>query len=243
MWRKFKYYEEDFGVCLQGTHPDLKEGTEHDSNLAKTIHNSTIKPEVYHVRHDTHPEFQPDCSDPVKLVDIWEKNTSFRLQTNVAESFTVRNQERQIENFISGEEIGTEITPRCGSCCCGKCPTVGHTYSFREEQELRMIQGNLEYDNVKQCWVISYPWLVDPETLTNNYGSAFATLKNTKRTLGKDERWAETHYKEMEDIMERGVARKLSQKELQEWSGPKFYKLSPGRGKHTAALHTSANRI
>ena len=79
----------DFGVCLQGTHPDLKEGTDHDSNLAKTIHNSVIKHEDYHIHHDTHPEFQPDCSDPVKLVDIGEKNTSFRLQTNVAESFTV----------------------------------------------------------------------------------------------------------------------------------------------------------
>jgi len=90
----------DFGVCLQGTHPDLKEGTEHDSNLVKTIHNSVIKHEVHHVRHDTHCDFQPDCSDPVKLVDIREKNTSFRLQTNVAESFTGRNQERQVENFI-----------------------------------------------------------------------------------------------------------------------------------------------
>ena len=51
-----------------------------------------------------------------------------------------------------------------------------------------MIQENLEYDNVKQCWVTSYPWLVDPGTLPNNYGSALATLKNTEQTLGKDER-------------------------------------------------------
>ena len=63
----------DFGVCLQGTHPDLTERTEHDSNLAKTIHNSVIKHEVYHVRHDTHPYFQSDCSDPVTQVDIGEK--------------------------------------------------------------------------------------------------------------------------------------------------------------------------
>ena len=201
----------DFGVCLQGTHPDLKEGTDHDSNLAKTIHNSVIKHEVYHIHHDTHPEFQPDCSDPVKL------------QTNVAEFFTGRNQGRQVENFIAGEEIGKEITPRCGSCRCGICPTVGHTYSFKEEQELRMIQGNLQYDSVKQCRVTSNPWLLDPGTLPNNYGSAFATLKNTERTLGKDERWAETYQKQMEDMMERGVARKLSHKEFQEWSGPKFY--------------------
>ena len=148
----------DFGVCLQGTLPDLKGGTEHDSNLAKTIHNSVIKHEVYHVRHDTHPEFETDFPDPVKLVDTGEKNTSLSFQTNVVESFTGRNQARQVENFISGEEIGTEITPRCGSCRCGKSSTVGHTYSFKEEQELRMIQGNLEYDSAKQCWVTSYPW-------------------------------------------------------------------------------------
>ena len=86
-----------------------------------------------------------------------------------------------------------------------------------------MIQGNLEYDSAKQCWVTSCPWLEDPETLPNNYGSAFATLKNIERTLGKDERWAKTYQTQMEDMMERGVARKLSHEELQEWSGPKFY--------------------
>ncbi|KAL9987900.1 hypothetical protein ACROYT_G002280 [Oculina patagonica] len=212
----------DFGVCLQGTHPDLKEGTEHDSNLVKTIHNSVIKHEVYHVCHVTHPEFQPNCSNPGKLVEVSDGYASHG-QKNVAESITGRTQGRLIENFICGEEIGTEITPRCGSCRCGKCPTVGHTYSFKEEQELKLIQGNLEYDGVKQCWVTSYPWLVDPGILPNNYGSALATLKNTERTLSKDERWAETYQKQMEDMVERGVARKLSQKELQEWNFPKFY--------------------
>ncbi|KAL9975807.1 hypothetical protein ACROYT_G013012 [Oculina patagonica] len=177
---KFEHHERRLGVCLQGTHPDLKEGTEHDSNLVKTIHNSGIEHEVYHVCHVTHPEFQPNCSDPGKLVDVSEGYASHG-QTNVTEFITGRTQGRLIENFICGEEIGTEITPRCGSCRCGKCPTVGHTYSFKEEQELKLIQGNLEYDGVKQCWVTSYPWLVDPGTLPNNYGSALATLKNTDR--------------------------------------------------------------
>ena len=90
----------DFGVCLQGTLPDLKGGTEHDSNLAKTIHNLVIKHEVYHVCHDTYPEFETDFPDPVKLVDTGVKNTSLRLQTNIAESFTGRNQGRQVETSI-----------------------------------------------------------------------------------------------------------------------------------------------
>ena len=66
-------------------------------------------------------------------------------------------------------------------------------------------------------------WLVDPITLPNNYGTALATLKNTEQTLGKDEQWVETYQKQMEDMVERGVARKLSQEELREWSGPKHY--------------------
>ena len=150
----------DFGVCLQGTYPDLKEGTERDSNLVKTIHNSVIKHEVYHVHHYSHPEFEPDCPASVKLVDVSKKHASFRPQTSVAESFTGRTQERQVGKFICGEEIGTDITPRCGS------PTVGHTYSFKEEQEFKMIRENLEYDSAKQCWVTSYPWLVGSRNFT-----------------------------------------------------------------------------
>jgi len=86
-----------------------------------------------------------------------------------------------------------------------------------------MIQENLAYDHDNQCWTTSYPWLVDPSTLPNNYGAALATLKNTERTLSKDDRWAETYQKQMEDMVNRGVARKLSQEELQKWSGLKFY--------------------
>jgi len=70
-----------------------------------------------------------------------------------AQLFTGRNMESQVENFIRGEELGTETTPSWGSCCCGKCPSVGHSYSFREEQELKMIEENLEHDHDNQCWI------------------------------------------------------------------------------------------
>ena len=90
----------DFGVYLQGNHPDLREETEHDSSLVKTIHNSVIKCEAYHVCHVTHPEFQPNCSYPGELVDVSKKYAS--TQT---ESLAGKNQGRLIENLICGEEI------------------------------------------------------------------------------------------------------------------------------------------
>ena len=128
-----------------------------------------------------------------------------------------------MENFIFGEDLGTEIIPRCGNCRCGKCPVVGHTYLFKEEQELKLIHVNLEYDVVNQCWVTSYPRLVDPSTLQNNYHAALATLRKTEQTLSKDKQWTETYKRQMEDMLDRGVAKKLSEEEIQKWSGPIFY--------------------
>ena len=73
---------------------------------------------------------------------------------------------------------------------------------------------------------------MDPGTLPNNYGSALATLKNTERTLSKDERWADTYLKQMEYMVERGVAGKLSRKELQEWNGPTWQWSTHGHTLH-----------
>ena len=80
------------------------------------------------------------------------------------------------QNFIDGEQLGTLVNPRCGSCKCGKCPQPGATYSFSEEKELKMIQENLRYDPEKRCWFTSYPWLRDPAGLTNNYPAALCQV-------------------------------------------------------------------
>ena len=123
--------------------------------------------------------------------------------------------------FIEGEELGTEVQPRCGGCKCSKCPILGHTYSFSEEQELNMIRNNLQYDEKGQCWITKYPWLIDPNCLPNNYSSAYATLCSTERTLSKDE--TKVYNEQIQDMVQRGVARQLSHQELKDWTRPKFY--------------------
>ncbi|CAB3998608.1 Hypothetical predicted protein [Paramuricea clavata] len=197
------------GICLQGAHPDLIEETRYDTNLAKKIHDVNVKVETYKTRLDSHPEFHP--------------NHTRECSVNVSSSYSHRKDESQIDNFIQGEELATEISPQCGGCRCNKCPTVGHTYSFKEEQELKLIQENLEYDEVNQCWITSYPRLVDPQSLPDNYHTALATLERTERTLKKDDQWAKTYKSQMDDMVDRCVARKLAYEEVKSWTGPVFY--------------------
>ena len=147
----------------------------------------------------------------------------------------VKEKREEINNFVLGEELGTETTPRCGGCRCGKCPIAGHTYLFTEEQELNVIRENLEYDEPNQRWITSYRWIVEPKSLPDNYNTALATLEKTERTLLKDELWANTYKQQMEDMVHREVARPLTAMKLQEWSGPVFY-IS-----HLAVLNPKSN--
>ena len=127
------------------------------------------------------------------------------------------------QNFILGEELGTEINPKCGKCGCGKCALVGHTYSFVEEQELTMIRNNLRYDVENRRWVTSYPWKVNPNSLPNNYRAVLATLRSTEAKLKKNETWAKVYSEQIEDLQKRGFARKLTPEEIKLWDGPEYY--------------------
>ena len=210
------------GICLQGAHPDLAEGTKYDANLAKKIHDVNVKVETYKIRVDSHPEFYAAGNANTSLTCLLT-NRKCQHSAKTSKSFGSQGEVDQAENFIQGEELGTEVVPKCGGCRCNKCPTVGHTYSFKEEQELKMIEQNLTYDNGNQCWITSYPWLIDRHTLPNNYQTAYATLQRTEKTLNRDDKWADTYREQIHDMIERGVARKLSPQELKNWTGPAFY--------------------
>ena len=178
---------------------------------------------MYTAMDNDAPAASPSMKAPAAEINSQEVDPDSQFTKHESRSYLTKAKEGEVQNFIHGEELATEVTPRCGGCKCNKCPTVGHTYSFREEQELRMIQRNLEYDEQNKCWITSYPWLVSPDTLPDNYSAALATLRNTERALQKDDTWAATYKEQIEDMLVRRVARKVTDKELQEWSGPKFY--------------------
>ena len=53
-----------------------------------------------------------------------------------------------------------------------------HTYLFKEEQELKVINSKLQYDSNDSRWIAGYLWLNDPSLLPDNFAAAFATLNN-----------------------------------------------------------------
>ena len=185
------------GLTVQGVHPDLTTCT---TLLIDTANTHVVVSRCNMLFSAPHAEFRnPPCT-----------------------CLAMKN-ENSAENFILGDELATEITPKCGGCKCGNCPVVGNSYSFREQQELDLIRQNLRYDEDNKRWITKYPWIRDPNLLPNNYSSAFATLKSTERTLRRDPAWAKIYADQIRDMEQRQVCRKLTKLEQENWSGPIFY--------------------
>ena len=199
------------GVCVQGAHPKLSEETDRiDISGYHIISSNQCNARSFDT-YERHPALNPAVvSSNGSAAGI--KCTPYASQTCA-----------EIEKFISGEELGTCIQPKCGACRCGKCPIPGHTYSFKEEEELSLIKENLSYDPEKRVWIAKYPWLIQPKLLPNNYAAAYATLCSTEKKLKQDPSWAKTYHQQIVEHEQRGVARLLSEEEMLEWRGPIFY--------------------
>ena len=159
-----------FGKCLGGSHPDLKETTR------KMIRNAVL---IHHA-------------------------------TGV-----------RVDDFYKIETMGVECSPKCGNCRCGHCPIGGKDYTIKEEQELKLIEDNLTYKH--DHWEAQYPWIKDPAELPDNRTAAMGKLKATERRLAKNPEQAEIYQKQIDDMVSRDVARKLSEEEEVKYRGPIHY--------------------
>jgi hypothetical protein len=72
---------------------------------------------------------------------------------------------------------------KCGSCKCGKCAIGQSNHSLREERELNIIKSGLQHDKESKQWTVQYPWIKNPNQLTNNVVSAIARLLSTEKRL------------------------------------------------------------
>ena len=195
------------GICIQGSHPAFRSENSLHCNMVKVLKSVHLKVQSNHALASivTHP--------------LLEKTL---CKAQVETNYTV-SEYNKLQNFIQGEELGTQIIPNCGSCKCAKCPLPGHTFSFQEESELKLIQENLKYDKENECWITKYPWKCDPHSLPNNKSAALATLFKMEKRLNKDENLKQTYQEQMQDMLNRNVAREVTKEELMQYEGPFYY--------------------
>ena len=127
----------------------------------------------------------------------------------------------KIEDFYESESLGVSCQPKCGSCKCGECPIGGKQYTLEQERELAMIESGMELRD--STWIAKYPWKRNPEELPNNYHSALAMLRSTEKRIKKDKDLSNLYSNQIEDMVVRGVARKLTKEEIAEYVGPRYY--------------------
>ncbi len=92
-----------------------------------------------------------------------------------------------------------------------------------ERERTQVIEVNLTYKPDQKKWEAGYPWIKDPGTLPDNRSYVLGALKATERRLKRSPEQTKVYQKQIEDMIKRGAARKLTQREMDEYNGPKFH--------------------
>ena len=155
------------------------------------------------------------------LVRIHKLSSSVNLNEISIESTDILK--NKLDKLFAIEETGIKCDPQCIRCMCRGCPGLD-CISLKEEKELALIEEGLVYNEKQKCWIASYPWIKDPSHLKNNLKVANARLRTTENRLKKlGTEYARKYQSEIEDMISRGVARKLSNEEVQDYKGPVHY--------------------
>ena len=127
-------------------------------------------------------------------------------------------------DFFTAEQFGVKLQPSCDNCRnCKLCTEQIHNISRNEQNELRVIENNLELDPEEQRWTTPYPFKEDPALLHNNREQAIKFMIKVENRVIKSDTLKKQFREQFEDYVRRGVFRKLTEEEMNAWSGPVFY--------------------
>ena len=146
-----------------------------------------------------------------------------RVQSVAKDIFSVRDP--KCIDFFEAENMGVSLPRNCTGCeGCPNCTFIIGEMSRIMQQELKVIKEGMTLDPVKQRWVVSYPYIVNPASvLKDNRQQALSILLRLEKRLQKSETASDCYRKQFKDFIDRGVWREISQDEIVKYDGPVHY--------------------
>ena len=89
--------------------------------------------------------------------------------------------------------------------------------SYSQLREIR------HFNSLEHRWMTPYPWIRDPADLPDNRKAAFGMLLSTETRLAKNTDHARVYQEQIQQRIDRSVARKLTKSELEAYDGPIHY--------------------
>ena len=127
------------------------------------------------------------------------------------------------DQFHTIESLGVTCQPRCGSCRCGKCHPGGKDMTLKDEKEFNLIESKIEFKADSGRWMAAYPWMCERNQLKSNIHIAAAILRSTENRLKGNREQATLYSRQIQDMIDRKAARKITEAELNSFQGAKFY--------------------
>ena len=92
----------------------------------------------------------------------------------------------------------------------------------RESDELRLIENGIWIDPVARKSWFKYPFIKNPNVLKNNRSKVIKVEEHVQQNLIKKGQLG-IYNEVIRDYIKRGVIRKLTQEEMDDWDGPVNY--------------------
>ena len=232
----FWLWENQFGICVGGSHPAIGSSTTRSDALFTVLNTMVVSAEKENslkipscigknvkkkkLHCSTGQIINSENQSENELVQSQAPKCSVDTTlVHVAMNKPAKSTVLDASDFFQSEQLGTTVEPRCGACRCGRCPVPGSRYSFREETELKMIDEGMRYDDERGCWVAKYPYLHPREKLRGSISVAKKSLATVEKALKKNSTWGCVYMSQIQDMVDRNAAKKISWEEFMKWTG------------------------
>ena len=127
-------------------------------------------------------------------------------------------------DFWEAENMGVLPAPRCDRCiACHETGTCSDRNKLLNEKQLAELDVITEKTQLKDGHIwCDYPYKKDPACLPFNRGAALKVEEKVERDLMRDG-LIEVYNEQVQSMLDRGTAVKLSKQEIDDWAGPAHY--------------------